>query len=76
MAVWGAGDPRWLVQERHDGKNVGGWHWQEKNKLEWSKQRLAELLEGLSAEVDASVGSASVTKVKSVTGEVGRCTST
>ena len=27
MAKWGEGDPRWIVEHRDDGKNVGGWHW-------------------------------------------------
>ena len=31
MAKWGEGDSRWLVQEREDGANVNGWHWQERN---------------------------------------------
>lgn len=33
MAAWGQGDPRWIVDDLGDGgKNVNGWHWQEKNK--------------------------------------------
>eukprot|EP01026_Neomeris_dumetosa_P029738 TRINITY_DN24012_c0_g1_i4.p2 TRINITY_DN24012_c0_g1~~TRINITY_DN24012_c0_g1_i4.p2 ORF type:complete len:188 (+),score=30.60 TRINITY_DN24012_c0_g1_i4:78-566(+) len=47
MAKWGQGDPRWLVAEREDGKNVNSWHWEEVNKLEWCKDRLQQLLEGL-----------------------------
>ena len=27
MAKEGEGDPRWIVSERADGKNVDGWHW-------------------------------------------------
>lgn len=74
MAKWGEGDPRWLVEDRQDGTNVNAWHWQETNKLEWSKQRLAELLPGTEAAAAASVGPAAgwaarVTGVKSVTGE-------
>ena len=74
MAKWGEGDPRWLVEHREDGKNVNGWHWSEVNRLEWSKQRLAELLPGVDAAVSAADGAHScccrVAAVKSVTGEV------
>lgn len=44
-------------------------HWEEKDKLDWSKQRLAELLEGLTINKGLQ-GTARITKVKSVTGEV------
>jgi hypothetical protein len=27
MAKVGEGDPRWLVENRPDGRNVLGWHW-------------------------------------------------
>ena len=27
MAKWGEGDPRWIVEEREDAKNVNNWHW-------------------------------------------------
>ena len=27
MAKWGQGDPRWIVEERPDAKNVNNWHW-------------------------------------------------
>ncbi|GLC47194.1 hypothetical protein PLESTB_001622200 [Pleodorina starrii] len=47
MAKWGEGDPRWLVEHRDDGKNVNGWHWEEKDRKEWTKARLAELFSGL-----------------------------
>jgi activator of HSP90 ATPase len=29
MAKVGEGDPRWIVKNRDDGANVGGWHWSE-----------------------------------------------
>ena len=44
MARVGEGDPRWLVAERTDGRNVNGWHWEEKNALSWTKKRIQELL--------------------------------
>eukprot|EP01018_Ginkgo_biloba_P011661 Gb_06397 [translate_table: standard] len=47
MAKFGAGDSRWIVDDRADGTNVHNWHWAEKDCLEWSKKRLADLLEDL-----------------------------
>lgn len=40
MAKVGEGDPRWLVQDRNDGKNVGNWHWSEKSLFPWAKTEL------------------------------------
>jgi hypothetical protein len=60
-------DPRWLVQHRDDGKNVNGWHWEEKNRLEWTKQRLRELLPAIPA---AETGSLCISEVTDVVGEV------
>ena len=31
MAKLGEGDQRWIVDDRSDGKNVGAWHWEEKD---------------------------------------------
>ena len=72
MAAWGQGDPRWIVEHRDDGANVNNWHWTEKNKLEWARQRLGELLPGLQASMDAPAPYVQrVTSLKSLTGEVG-----
>jgi hypothetical protein len=60
-------DPRWLVQHRDDGKNVNGWHWEEKNRLEWTKQRLRELLPAIPA---AEPGNLRISEVTDVVGEV------
>eukprot|EP00882_Tetradesmus_deserticola_P007087 GHRQ01007460.1.p2 GENE.GHRQ01007460.1~~GHRQ01007460.1.p2 ORF type:complete len:162 (+),score=44.51 GHRQ01007460.1:182-667(+) len=67
MAKWDERDPRWLVQHRDDGKNVNGWHWEEKNRLEWTKQRLKELLPAIPA---AETGSLRICEVTDVVGEV------
>lgn len=69
MAKLGEGDARWIVQERADGTNVHGWHWQEKDVIRWSKTRLTELLSNqqlLSGEEQIEI---STTTVESVTGE-------
>ena len=57
------------MEERADGANVNAWHWQETSRLAWSRQRLAELLTGLAAELEPSLGHARVTGVKDLTGE-------
>eukprot|EP01023_Acetabularia_acetabulum_P021638 TRINITY_DN2139_c0_g1_i3.p1 TRINITY_DN2139_c0_g1~~TRINITY_DN2139_c0_g1_i3.p1 ORF type:complete len:187 (-),score=25.05 TRINITY_DN2139_c0_g1_i3:315-875(-) len=67
MAKWGEGDPRWLVSQREDGKNVNSWHWEEVNKLQWCKERLEQLLVGVgscSTAVDCKI-----TQVVEVKGE-------
>ena len=33
----GKGDPRGIVQEREDGKNVGAWHWEERDMLPFAR---------------------------------------
>ena len=43
MAKPGEGDPRWIVEERPDAKNVNNWHWTEKNATPWSKERIRTL---------------------------------
>jgi hypothetical protein len=35
----GKGDPRWIVKELEDGKNVGAWHWEERDMLPFARLR-------------------------------------
>lgn len=45
MAKVGEGDPRWVVRDREDGKNVGNWHWSGERDLKpWAETRLRALL--------------------------------
>mmetsp|Transcript_10242 Transcript_10242/g.27927 ORF Transcript_10242/g.27927 Transcript_10242/m.27927 type:complete len:342 (-) Transcript_10242:21-1046(-) len=45
MAKWGEGDDRWKVAELgNSGRNVNGWHWEERDCLPWAKKRLSELI--------------------------------
>ena len=53
MAKWGEGDERWIVQERNDGANVNGWHWQERNMMGWGKDRMSQLLTAITFELPA-----------------------
>lgn len=67
MAKWGEGDPRWIVEERADAKNVNNWHWTEKNATPWSKERIKTLLKDLEIETDE--GKVKVTDVINIDGE-------
>eukprot|EP00775_Hariotina_reticulata_P011749 gene11749-11895_t len=66
MAKWDERDPRWLVQHRDDGKNVNGWHWEEKNRFDWCKQRLTEALTAIDP---AESGNLRIVSVTDVVGE-------
>lgn len=44
MAKQGEGDPRWVVRERQDGRNVNGWHWEDKDVTSWAETRLKQLI--------------------------------
>jgi activator of HSP90 ATPase len=55
------------VQHRDDGKNVNGWHWEEKNRLDWCKQRLTEVLTAIEP---AESGNLRIVRVTDVVGEV------
>lgn len=47
-----------------------GWHWEEKNQMGWSKQKLEELLVGMLVDMSAVQGNAKVTLLKDLKGEV------
>jgi activator of HSP90 ATPase len=64
MAKVGEGDPRWVVRDREDGKNVGNWHWSgERDCLPWADARLKALL------ANSTGPTTKVTKVNNVTGD-------
>lgn len=68
MAKWGEGDPRWIVEERPDAKNVNNWHWTEKNASNWSKDKLTDLLTAVQLD-DDKIGVVGVTELSSIEGE-------
>jgi len=69
MAKVGEGDPRWIVTNREDGKNVNNWHWSETDCFQWSKKTLTTLLSNLPIFDDAATGVCKTGTVSSVTGE-------
>lgn len=67
MAKWGEGDQRWIVNDHGgQGRNVGSWHWEEKNRMEWTKDRLSQLLEGLCAQPTTDGPAPAVATIKTV----------
>jgi len=52
MALVGQGDPRWIVTNREDGKNVNNWHWTEIDFTKWAETRTIELLTNLAVDND------------------------
>ncbi len=71
MAQWDQRDPRWHVKELGtSGSNVNGWHWEEKSKMAWARDRLKSLVQELEASINPEKGNAKVTGLKEVTGDV------
>jgi len=70
MAKFGEGDPRWLVRERQDGRNVGAWHWEEKNITKGASDRLKGILTNLQL---LEVTECKTTEVSKCNGEIAVC---
>lgn len=68
MAKWGEGDPRWIVEDRPDHKNVNNWHWTMKDASLWSKQKLKDFLIGKQFQ-SSSIGSWEIKDATSLDGE-------
>ena len=56
MAQVGEGDDRWIVEDRADGTNVHGWHWQEKDAMPWARARFEETCVGLKTTASEATG--------------------
>lgn len=69
MAKQGEGDPRWVVRERQDGRNVNSWHWEDKDVSSWAKTRIKELLSPSHCSADENGVKISVQSVESVDGD-------
>ena len=68
MARWDERDPRWIVEERDDAKNVNNWHWTERNVTEWSKDKLRKLFSPLKLGIQDET-TISIKEVTKLTGE-------
>ncbi|EKX34644.1 hypothetical protein GUITHDRAFT_90426 [Guillardia theta CCMP2712] len=69
----GKGDPRWIVQDREDGRNCGSWHWEERDMMPWSRQQLAERVKGVRSEMSNFEGLSGYLEVVNVTSMTGDC---
>lgn len=69
MAEWGQGDPRWLVEHREDGRNVNGWHWEEKSILQQVKSRLADTFSNVAVDLGGKQGELTIDSCKDISGE-------
>ena len=49
---------------------MNGWHWEERNMMGWSRDKLTELLVGLMADISPGLGAAELTELKDLKGEV------
>jgi len=70
MAKFGEGDERWIVSERDDGRNVGGWHWEDKNVLPKVIEKCKQ--EGFLVGLQESLGTTGfvrITEASEITGE-------
>ncbi|CAH8462132.1 unnamed protein product [Schistosoma haematobium] len=67
MAKLGEGDPRWIVEERADAKNVNNWHWSDKDATGWSINKIKELLKG--SKIENDLYSCKITDISKLDGE-------
>lgn len=57
------------MDHRDDGHNVNGWHWEEKDRMKFSKDTLEALLVGLT-HIAEGAGMVEIKALKDITGEV------
>jgi hypothetical protein len=50
-------------------RNVNGWHWEDKNCIEFARRRLGELLAGVEIPLDPLAGTASFKGLKTLSGD-------
>jgi len=71
MAKPGEGDERWIVKERRDGKNVGNWHWTERNVLPLARDKFNELCNNL--EIPNSFADVKILCLDLISGDLNIC---
>jgi activator of HSP90 ATPase len=67
----GKGDRRWIVKDREDGKNVGAWHWEERDMMIWTREQLPQIALGASAkmEFEGYTGHYEITNITTIKGD-------
>lgn len=72
MAKIDDADPRWIVSDRTDGRNVNSWHWEERDLSKSTHEALKEVFKGFSllTSEDDSAMKLSIEEVSDVSGDV------
>eukprot|EP00758_Cryptobia_borreli_P005898 Tbor_TRINITY_DN5010_c5_g8::TRINITY_DN5010_c5_g8_i1::g.14113::m.14113 len=73
MAKLGESDARWIVADRHDGKNVNAWHWEERDLSKVTHDNIKEQLKNkiiIAAADDGKVTNMKVVEVSEIDGDV------
>ena len=55
------------MQDRQDGKNVGSWHWEERDMMMWAREQLPELALGARGEISDFEGFSGHFEVTNIT---------
>jgi len=71
MAKVGAGDSRWIVSHRSDGKNVDNWHWTEKDLFSWCQNQFEQKFTGVP--ITSTKANLKILKAESVQGSMVVC---
>lgn len=69
MAKIGENDPRWIVSDRQDGKNVNSWHWEEKDLTAAAHGAIKEIFSSLQL-IDEPDLSLRIKEVSDISGDV------
>lgn len=70
MAKIGEGDPRWIVSNRDDGKNVNSWHWEERDLSKTSHEALKDLFRGKQIPNEGDVKGFTITELSEIDGDI------
>ena len=69
MAKIGEADPRWIVTDRGDGKNVNSWHWEEKDLTGTAHDTLKQRFNDLSFPTNSADLMISVKELSDISGD-------
>jgi activator of HSP90 ATPase len=70
MAKIEEADPRWIVADREDGKNVNSWHWEERDLTAQVHEALKAKFSGLVLAADTGKLALTIKEVSDISGDV------
>lgn len=70
MAKLEESDPRWIVADRQDGKNVNAWHWEERDLSKSTHEALKQVFSGLALKSGDEQFSLSIKEISDISGDV------